>query len=242
MPLISPMISAPIYALGLIGEDGGQHLVGTPAFAKGRCFDRRGADERVAEGDAARTFVRPYQLVALGRGEIVELVLAAARRFQHPDIPGTLQGRGQEDRPGRGREPHDPGGEQLLQALSERQHRRKRLPRRALRIAQRLRQLQQGERVASRRVQHPAPHPGIESGKPGPHQVVSRLVIQGLQLIFQQAAPVKVVFRAGPAGGQQPHPPAAEPSRHEAQHAGAPSGAMTPLNSRLCPRLGVGRV
>ena len=154
------MISAPIYALGLIGEDGGQHLVGTPAFAKGRCFDRRGADERVAEGDAARTFVRPYQLVALGRGEIVELVLAAARRFQHPDIPGTLQGRGQEDRPGRGREPHDPGGEQLLQALSERQHRRKRLPRRALRIAQRLRQLQQGERVASRRVQHRAPHPG----------------------------------------------------------------------------------
>ena len=175
----------------------------------------------MAEGDAARAFVCPYQLVALGRGEIVELVLTPARRFQHPDLPGALQGRGQEDRPGRGREPHDPGGEQLLQALTERQHRRKRLPRRALRVAQRLRQLQQGERVAPRRVQHPASHPGIEAGKPGPHQVVSRLVIQGLQLIFQQAAPVKVAFRAGPAGSQQPHPAAAEPSRHEAQHAGA---------------------
>jgi hypothetical protein len=35
----------------------------------------------VAEGDAERAFVGPYQLVALGRGEIVEVVLAAGRRF-----------------------------------------------------------------------------------------------------------------------------------------------------------------
>jgi hypothetical protein len=140
--------------------------------------------------------------------------------------PGARQGRGQQERPGRGREAHHPGGEQLVQALTERQHRRTRLPRRTLGIAQRLRQLKQGQRVALRRVKHPAPHPGIEAGEPCPHELGRRLVIQGLQLILRQAAPVEIAVRTGPAGDQESRPAAREPSRHEAQHADA--GAVDP--------------
>ena len=159
-------------------------------------------------------------MVTLGRGQIIDLA-RAGRRLQHPEVPGTLQGRHQQQRPGPGRKPRDPGREQLLQPPAKRQHRRKREYRRTLCLAQLLRQLQQGERIALRRAQHPARHQRIKVRKPRRHQLGSRLVIQGLQLIFRQAAPVKVAVRAGPAGGEQPRPAAAEPSRHETQHPGA---------------------
>ena len=112
----------PGHPLGLIGEDRGQRLMGASAFGEGRRLERRGADKRVTEGDQARAFVGPHQLVTLGRSEVVELVHAAARRLQHPDVPGALKRRDEEERPGRGREPCHPGREQLLQTLTERQH------------------------------------------------------------------------------------------------------------------------
>jgi hypothetical protein len=173
--------------------------------------------------DLAASLSRPgrRQVVALGGGEILEPVGTAARRLEQAQVPGALERRRQEEIPGRGRQAGDPRGEQLLQALAERQHRRQRLRRRALRIAQRLRQLQQGQRIALRHAQHPAPDQGIQAGEPRGYQLGGRRVVQRHQLVFREPGAVKVAVRAGPAGDQEPRPAAGQPPGHEAQHAGA---------------------
>ena len=87
----------------------------------------------MGEADPARILADPHQVVAFGRGEILEPVVTAARRRQQAQVPRALERRHQQEAPGRGRQPGDPRDEQLLQALAERQHRRQRLRRRALR-------------------------------------------------------------------------------------------------------------
>ena len=74
--------------------------MGMPAFAEGRCIDRRGAGERMTEDDLARALVRPDQMITLGRSEVTELIVTAACRFHHGGVPGAFQGRHEEKHPG----------------------------------------------------------------------------------------------------------------------------------------------
>jgi hypothetical protein len=174
----------------------------------------------MGEADPARILADPHQVVAFGRGEILEPVVTAARRRQQAQVPRALERRHQQEAPGRGRQPGDPRDEQLLQALAERQHRRQRLRCRALRIAKRLAEFQQGQRIALRYAQHPAPHQGIEAGEPRGHQLGGRQLVQRRQLVFREPGAVKVAVRAGSAGDQEPRSAAVQPPGHEAQHGG----------------------
>src|ERR1700733_13758452 len=111
-----PCAQLPCPALRLAGEVPGQRLVGPPALVSGRRPDRRGADQRMPERDPVGVLVGPHQVVALGGSEIIELVAVTASRVQHTKVSGTFQGRHEEERPGPGREPHYPWGEEVLQA------------------------------------------------------------------------------------------------------------------------------
>ena len=87
-------------ALGLAREDGGHRPMGPPALGRGRGLDRGRADERMGEADPARILADPHQVVAFGRGEILEPVVTAARRRQQAQVPRALERRHQQETPG----------------------------------------------------------------------------------------------------------------------------------------------
>ncbi len=73
--------------------------------------------------------MHPDQAAPFGGCEVVESALVRRPRPQHIEVAGAVEGREQEQPTGCGRERADPGREELLQLVAERQDGRERVRR-----------------------------------------------------------------------------------------------------------------
>ena len=110
-------------AFGLIDQSGCEGSLCFAPFLVGRGSHQRRASQWVTECESAAALVDADQLRPFGRGQIVEVALAA-RVFQHAQITGAIESGQQQQPPRGGRKTRSPLGKQRLQAAAQRQDRR----------------------------------------------------------------------------------------------------------------------
>jgi hypothetical protein len=140
----------PHLAVGLIGQQPGQLVVGAAVLVVCREPHHRRADQRMAKRQPVNSLIDICQPRLFRRGEIVEPLPAGSIRLQDPQVASAVQRHKQQQPTRPGRKPGDPRGEHRLQPPAQRQHGRQPGQRGRLATARRRRQLQEGQRIPSR--------------------------------------------------------------------------------------------
>jgi hypothetical protein len=189
--------------LGALGEFGGERQLRPPAFLAGRQIQHRGTGQRMPELQPAGDTVDLDEPGPLGGGQPGETVRSAQRPLEDVQFTRAVQHGEQQQLPGGGRERADPGGEDALEALGQRQHGRQGAALRLLQVVEGDGQFEQRQGVAPGLRDQPPAHPGRHRREPLGHQLVRRDVVQGLDLVLRYPDVAQEGLVAGPGRAQQ---------------------------------------